>query len=174
MQNKDVFSINEKEVMDYYGFSGFSGKMKLKLKLLNSWFFHSIAYSSIHPGICISSQKRRGVKIGNSCHISPYVLIDLVYPELISIGDNVTIGSNVMIFAHSNPTASKNLKEKYPRRVEKVKIDSGAVINPGCIITAGVTIGKNAMISIGSVVTEDIPENCVAIGNPARVVKKIG
>jgi len=174
MQNEDIFSINEKEVMNYYGYSGFSGKIKLKFKLLYSWFFHSIAYSSIHPGITISSQRKRGVKIGKSCHFSPYVLIDLVYPELIFIGDNVTIGSNVMIFAHSNPTANKELKEKYPRKVEKVKIDSGAVINPGCIITAGVTIGKNAMISIGSVVTEDIPENCVAIGNPARVIKKIG
>jgi acetyltransferase-like isoleucine patch superfamily enzyme len=174
MREENVFSINEKEVMDYYGFSGFSGKIKLKVKLLKSWFFHNIAYSSIHPGIAISSQKKRGVKIGKSCHICPYVLIDLVYPELIFIGDNVTIGSNVMIFAHSNPTANIILKEKYPRKVEKVKIESGAVINPGCIITAGVTIGKNAMISIGSVVTKDIPENCVAIGNPARVIKKIG
>ena len=174
MQNEDIFSINEKEIMDYYGYSGFLGRIKLKFKLLCSWFFHSIAYSSIHPGITISAQRKRGVKIGKSCHISPYVLIDLVYPELIFIGDNVTIGSNVMIFAHSNPTANKELKKKYPRKVEKVKIDSGAVINPGCIITAGVTIGKNAMISIGSIVTEDIPENCVAIGNPARVIKKIG
>lgn len=173
MQNEDVFSINEREVMEYYGYSGFSGKIKLKIKLLSSWFYHKIAYSSIHPGIIIASQKKRGVKIGKSCHFSPYVLIDLVYPELVVIGDNVTIGSNVMIFAHSNPTANKNLKEKYPRRVEKVKIDSGAVINPGCIITAGVTIGKNSMISIGSVVTEDIPDDCIAIGNPARVIKKI-
>ena len=173
-KSEDVFSINEHEVMEYYGFEGEFGKIKLKIKMLRSWILHKWAYSSPLSNFVINLQKSRGVKIGKNCHISPYVMIDLVYPELISIGDNVTIGSNVMIFAHSNPTASKNLKEKYPRRVEKVKIDSGAVVNPGCIITAGVTIGKNAMISIGSVVTEDIPENCVAIGNPARVVKKIG
>ena len=173
-KSDDVFSINEHEVMEYYGLNGEFGKIKLKIKMLRSWILHTWAYSSPLSNFVINLQKSRGVKIGNSCHISPYVMIDLVYPELISIGDNVTIGSNVMIFAHSNPTASKNLKEKYPRRVEKVKIDSGAVVSPGCIITAGVTIGKNAMISIGSVVTEDIPENCVAIGNPARVVKKIG
>jgi len=102
------------------------------------------------------------------------VLIDLVYPELIEIEDNVTIGSNAMIFAHINPTANLILKKThYPRKVAKVTIKSGAVINPGAIITAGVTIGKNSIVSIGSVVFEDIPDNCVVLGNPARVVKKL-
>ena len=52
-------------------------------------------------------------------------------------------------------------------------IKSGAWINPGCIITPGTTIGKNSILSIGSVATGSIPDYCVAIGNPARVVKKI-
>ena len=118
--------------------------------------------------------KDLGVKIGENCHFSPYVLIDLVYPELVEIGDNVTIGSNSMIFAHINPTANLNLKKThYPRKVAKVTIKSGAVINPGAIITAGVTIGKNSIVSIGSAVFEDIPDNCVVLGNPARVVKKL-
>ena len=48
-----------------------------------------------------------------------------------------------------------------------------AVINPGAIIIAGITIGENSIISPRSVVTQDIPDYCVAIGNPARVIKKI-
>jgi len=47
------------------------------------------------------------------------------------------------------------------------------VINPGSIITSGVTIGKNSIVSPGSVVTQDVPDHCVVVGNPARVVKKI-
>ena len=47
------------------------------------------------------------------------------------------------------------------------------MINPGAIITAGVTIGKNSIVSIGSAVFEDIPDNCVVLGNPARVIKKL-
>ena len=79
-----------------------------------------------------------------------------------------------MIFAHSNPTANLKLKNaQYPRKVSAVKIDDGAVINPGSIITAGVSIGKNSLVSVGSVVGEDVPDNCVVVGNPARVVKKI-
>lgn len=175
MENsKDIFSINEHEVMEYYGFKGELGKIKLKIKMLRSWILHNFAYSSPLSNFVINLQKARGVKIGKNCHISPYVLIDLVYPELIEIGDNVTIGSNAMIFGHINPTANLMLKKThYPRKVAKVIIKSGAVINPGAIITAGVTIGKNAIVSIGSAVFEDIPDNCVVLGNPARVIKKL-
>ena len=119
-------------------------------------------------------QKMRGVKIGDNCHLNPYVLLDLVYPELIEIGNNVSLGSNSMVFAHNNPTANLFLKQgEYPRKVAKVTIKSGAVINPGVVVNAGVTIGENCIIGPRSVVGQDIPDYCIAIGNPARVIKKI-
>ena len=118
-------------------------------------------------------QRARGVKIGKSCHLSPYILIDLLYPQLVKIDNNVTIGSNTLIFAHANPTANLFLKKLYPRKVNPVNIKSGAVLFPGCIITAGVTIGENSLIGAGSVVSEDVPDYCVVVGNPARVVKRI-
>ena len=170
----DVFSINEKEVMDYYGFVGEVGKLKMKSKFTKGWILHSLAYSSPHSGFAIKMQKMRGVKIGDNCHLNPYVLLDLVYPELIEIGNNVTLGSNSMVFAHNNPTANLFLKQgEYPRKVAKVTIKSGAVINPGVVVNAGVTIGENCIIGPRSVVGQDIPDYCVAIGNPARVIKKI-
>ena len=93
---------------------------------------------------------------------------------MIYIQDNVTLGSHSMIFAHSNPSANLFLKQgDFPRKVSKVVIKSGAVINPGAIIIAGVTIGENSIISPRSVVTQDIPDYCIAVGNPARVIKKI-
>ena len=54
-----------------------------------------------------------------------------------------------------------------------VLIKKGAVISVGCTIIAGVTIGENSIVGAGSVVTQDIPDFCVAVGNPARVIKKI-
>ena len=170
---KNPFSFNEKEVLEYYGLQGSLGKFSLKCKFLKTWILHSLAYLSPLSSFIIRMQRSRGVKIGNFCHLSPYVLIDLVYPHLVTIEDNVTIGSNSMIFAHVNPTANLALKKIYPRKVKQILIKEGAVLFPGCIITAGVTIGKNSMIGAGSVVGEDIPDNCVALGNPARVVKKI-
>jgi len=171
--NEEAVTLNERELMEYYGYVGFLGRIKLRTKILYSWALHSFAYSSPHSAISVWFQRMRGVKIGNGCHLCPYVLLDLIYPHLIKIENNVTIGSNAMLFAHSNPTASIFLKNKYPRKVAEINIKSGVVINPGCIITAGVTIGENTIISPGSVVTESIPPYCVAVGNPARVVKKI-
>ena len=174
MDENDVFEENELELMKYYGLEGRTGKINFKLKMLKSWIYHKLAYSSPRSNFVIKMQRSRGVKIGKNCHISPYVLIDLVYPNLVKIGNNVTIGSNVMIFAHINPTANLFLKKTaYPRKVAKVTIKEGAVINPGSIITAGVSIGKNSIVSVGCSVFEDVPDACVVVGNPARVVKKI-
>lgn len=170
---QNAFSANEVELLEYYGLRGGLGKIRLRFKFLRTWILHCLAYSSPDSGFAIKMQQMRGVEIGKNCHLSPYVLIDLLYPQLIKIENNVTIGSNTLIFAHVNPTANPFLKKLYPRKVEPVNIKSGAVLFPGCIITAGVTIGENSMIGAGSVIAEDIPDHCVVIGNPARIVKKI-
>ncbi|MDE1769773.1 MAG: acyltransferase [Thaumarchaeota archaeon] len=171
---EDTSTLNENEIMEFYGYKGSCGHFILKLKFLRTWILHSLAYSCPSSGFAIKMQKARGVKIGKNCHISPYVMIDLVYPSLVKIENNVTIGSNALIFAHANPTANLFLKKGiYPRKVEQVTIKSGAVLFPGSIITAGVTIGENSIVGAGSVVFEDIPDYCVVMGNPARVIKKI-
>jgi acetyltransferase-like isoleucine patch superfamily enzyme len=171
---EDTTSLNEKEVMEFYGYTDSMGHFSLKMRFLRTWILHSLAYSCPDPRFVVKMQRARGVTIGENCHISPYVLIDLVYPSLVNIGNNVTIGSNSLIFAHANPTANLFLKKgDYPRKVEQVTIKSGAVLFPGSIITAGVTIGENSMVGAGSVVFENIPDYCVVMGNPARVIKKI-
>lgn len=170
----DHFSVNEKELMDYYHYSGSIGKLRLRMKFLRTWILHSIAYSTPLPSLAISAQRSRGVKIGKGCHFSPYVQIDLLYPDLITIDDNVTIGSNVMIFAHVNPTTNLYLKERgYARTVKPVHIKSGAIIGPGSIITAGVIIGESSIVGAGSMVSQDVPDKCIVLGNPARIIKKI-
>lgn len=173
-EQEDSSLVNEKELLEYFGYRGALGRLKLRMRMARSLLLHKFAYSSLYSGFTIKMQKARGVKIGKHCHFCPYVQIDLVYPELVQVGDNVTIGSNVMIFAHSNPTANLFLKrEQYPRKVAAVTIKNGAVLNPGCIITSGVTIGENSIVSVGSVVFENVPDYCVVVGNPARVIKKI-
>ncbi len=174
MEHDNVSSINEKELMDFYGLTGSIGKFKLRSKILRSWLLHKSAFSSINSSWVIRLQRSRGVKIGKNCHFSPYVLIDLIYPSMIHIGNNVTVGSNTMIFSHYNPTANRFLKENgYPREVQQVTIEDGVVIGPGSIITMGTSIGKNSIIGAGSVISGTIPDNSVVLGNPGRVIKKI-
>ena len=170
----DYIKINENEIMNHFYYSGLSGKLKLRFKFAKTWILHSMAYSSPLPYWIVKLQRMRGVKIGNNCHVSPYVQFDLLYPDQITVENNVSIGTNSIIFAHVNMPANLELKKHaYPRKIKPVTIKSGAVIGPGTIITAGVTIGKNAMTAVGSIVTQDIPDACVVAGNPARVIKKI-
>ena len=55
----------------------------------------------------------------------------------------------------------------------RVKICDGAWLGGGVIVLPGVTIGRNSVIGAGSVVTRDVPDNCVAVGNPCRVIKTV-
>ena len=174
MSEENPVKINEEELMEYYNLRGSGGRVSLRLKFTKTWVFHKLAYSSAYPGWAIKMQRLRGVKIGKNCHINPYVLIDLLYPHLITIEKNVSIGTYSMIFAHNNPTANLFLKKNgYPRTTKPVLIKEGAVINPGSIITAGVTIGKNSIVAVGSIVSKDVPDYTVVAGNPARGVKRI-
>ena len=106
-----------------------------------------------------------GVTIGNNVHIFDSY-IDPLFPFLITIGDNTTL-TDVKVLAHD---ASTN-KELGYTKIGKVQIGSNCFIGAKSLILPGVTIGDNVIIGAGSVITKDIPENSVAVGNPCRVVK---
>ena len=88
----------------------------------------------------------------------------------ITIGDNALIGHNVVIATLNHDMNPETRGSLIP---SPVKIGNRVWIGSGAIILPGVTIGDNAVIGAGSVVTKDVPENAVAVGNPARIVKSI-
>jgi acetyltransferase-like isoleucine patch superfamily enzyme len=166
-------TINKRELMDYYGYKGLSGSVRLFCRVSWSKILQSLATISPHPALTVLLQRMRGVKIGKHVYIGPSVLIDVMYPQLITIEDYVSIGWS-MIFAHSNPTCSIELKNKYyPRKVAPTTIKRGAWIPPGSIILAGVTIGENSVVGAGSVVVRDVEPYTVVAGNPAKLIKKL-
>ena len=172
MQNPE--EINELELMEYYGFKGRIGKVRLKAKLLRSWILQFFASLSPSSNLTIIFQRARGAKIGNHVFIGPGVQIDLVYPHMITIEDYVSIGMNCMIFAHSNPTCSVYLKKHfYPREIAPVTIKRGAWVPPGTIILKGVTIGENSIVGAGSLVLKDVHPYTIVGGIPARHISKI-
>lgn len=170
----DVHEINNKEIMEYLGYKGRSGLIKFYIRFAINWVLQTLAKVSPHPGISRLCQKMRGVNIGNPVYIGPNVHIDDLYPELITIEDFVSVGMGTMIFAHSNPTCSLELKTKYfPRKVEPTVIKKGAWIAPGSIILSGITIGENSVVGAGSVVIKDVPSYTIVGGSPAKVIKKL-
>ena len=88
----------------------------------------------------------------------------------ITIGDNALIGHNVVIATLNH---DMNPEKRGSLMPSPVKIGNRVWIGAGAIILPGVTIGDNAVVGAGSVVTKDIPENTVAVGNPARVIRSI-
>jgi len=101
----------------------------------------------------------KGVKIGNNCLIQAFAYIC----------EGVTIEADVFLGQHS-----MFINDKFPPSDKRWQtlVKEGASIGAGVIIMCGVTIGKNARIGAGSVVTKDIPDGALAYGNPARVVVK--
>lgn len=98
----------------------------------------------------------------------------------IRIGDRVMIASNVQIYTAAHPVLPKErLVQDWKERkttffrtyARPVEIKDNVWIGGGCIILPGVAIGENSVVGAGSVVNRDVPANCVAAGNPCRVIR---
>ena len=166
--------INVRELMDYYGYEGKIGKIRLYFRMLNCWLLQLLASISPHAGITVLLHRMKGVKIGSHVYIGSNVQIDGTYPELITIEDYVSIGMNSMIFAHSNPTNSIWIKKHcYPRKTAPVVIKRGAWIAPGCTILSGVTIGEKSIVGACSLVMTDVKSYTVVAGAPAKPIKEL-
>lgn len=118
--------------------------------------------------------KATGMKIGKGSKIAATVDVDQSAPELITIGKDVWVTRGVMILCHQRDLQAYEVGKPVmdcPLVYKPVVINDGAHIGIGAIIMPGVTIGKGAVIGAGSVVTRDIPDYCVAVGSPAKVIK---
>ena len=90
----------------------------------------------------------------------------------ISIGADCQIGPNVQLLTPIHPIEAQPRRDKL-EAARPITIGDNVWLGGGVIVCPGVTIGENTVIGAGSVVTRDIPANVVAVGNPARVIRKI-
>jgi len=122
----------------------------------------------------------KGAVIGKNCNLNSHTFVE----NDVIIGDNVTLKCGVYVwdgtiiednvFIGPNATLSN---DKYPKSKTKPSSFKKIVLKEGCSIGAnatilpGITIGKNALVGAGAVVTKDVNENQIVIGNPAREIK---
>ena len=113
-----------------------------------------------------------GLKVGNECFIGDETLIDLY--DNVTLENQVTIAQRVTILTHTNVGYKDHPLQKYfPKSSKPVTFKSGCVIAASSTILPGITIGKQAFVAAGSVVTKDVHNNTLVAGVPARFVRKI-
>ena len=124
--------------------------------------------SNTKVGSFVEIQKE--VKIGKNCKISSHSFVC----SGVTIEDNVFVGHGVIftndLFPRATNLDGSQQKEQDWTLVETF-VKKGASIGSNATIICGITIGENSLIGAGSVVTKDIPDNVVAVGNPAKILK---
>lgn len=128
---------------------------------------------TIGDGTSIGSfvEIKAGAVIGKNCKLQAMVYI----PEGITIGDGVFIGPNVTFTNDRYPKATNSdgtRKDACDWQMHKTVVKDGASIGAGATILPGITIGKNALVGAGAVVTKDVPDGATVVGNPARIIKQ--
>ncbi|HQU38047.1 MAG TPA: WxcM-like domain-containing protein [Anaerolineales bacterium] len=123
-----------------------------------------------------------GAVIGEDCNICDHVFIE----NDVVVGDRVTVKCGVQlwdgirleddVFVGPNATFTNDpfpRSKKYPQEFSRIVVQKGASIGANATILPGVTIGQNAMVGAGAVVTRDVPPNSIVMGNPARIVNYV-
>ena len=149
----------------------------MKIKSLKNLLFLHIARLPMKGRVRAKFLKMGGVDICNpsdNIFIGDHVLFDTKHPELITIERGVWIAADCVILSHFLETKPGGEGHEYKRkfRIGRVHIKENAFIGCNTVICNAVTIGRNAIVGAGSIVTKDIPDNEVWAGNPARFIKK--
>jgi len=114
---------------------------------------------------------QKNASVGKRCKISSHTFVC----EGVTIEDNVFVGHNVAFINDSYPraTTGDQLQTDTDWKVEKTLVKKGASIGSGSTILANITIGENALVGAGSVVTKNVPANAIVAGNPARILRYV-
>jgi len=139
-----------------------------KLRKIRNTIYMLLAYSCPNNKMRQWMHRRRGVHIGKNVYLGMFCFLDNLHPEYIYIEDNASINAGTMILTHFNPM--KRYAAVFQAQMAPVLIKEGAIVAVRSTIMPGVSIGKNSVVSAGSVVEKDVPDYTMVKGVPAKKV----
>ncbi len=169
--------VNARRLTRRYYMTDYSDRSE-RIKILTELF--GKVGENVAIDVPIHCDHGKNVRIGNDVVIG--MNCTFVDNAPIDIGNRVMIASNVQFYTSFHPVKPKerfindeDVKDGifFRTMAKAIIVEDGAWIGGGAILLPGVTIGKNSVIGAGSVVTRSVPENCVAVGNPCRVIQRI-
>lgn len=177
------FRMNGIEIAD--GIKGFNVKKRFYLHVNNNatvrvgknfTFYSDSCLNPLSRNLrgCICVDENAEIKIGNRVGMSSAILWA---KKGIKIGDRVTVGANVVIL--DSDCHSLNHLDRWTEndmkncKCKPIVIEDDVLIGAGSYVLKGVHIGARSIIGAGSIVTSDIPADCIAAGNPARIIRYI-
>lgn len=117
--------------------------------------------------------RRMGIRIGADVYMGFDIELETNYPQLVRIGNHVTISHRCIISAHMGSPSDTPVKRFVSMDAKPVVIEDGAWICIGAVILPGVTIGENAVVAAGAVVSRDVPPDTMVGGVPARHIRRL-
>ena len=131
-------------------------------------------FGSVGDALCLKTPIQ--CDFGFNIHLGESVLINYncVFLDAapITIGDNCFIGPMTGMYTVSHPIDPERRNEGYVNG-RPITLKENVWVGGGCTFLPGVTVGKNVIVGAGSVVTKDIPDNVIVVGNPAKIIRTI-
>ena len=137
------------------------------------WAYVSIGTGTViwgRPTIVGLEHSRHNLVIGDNCVINDGCHFDACGP--IEIGDNVSIGQQVMILTNAHELADGS-RRAGPNRIQPVRVERGAWLSTRCTLLPGITVGEGAVVAAGAVVNCSVAPNTLVGGVPARFIRTL-
>lgn len=152
-----------------------------KFTLAKQKILNMVARVTLHRGLRIWLYRQMGINIGKNCVVEMFCYLDDQFPELVFFDDHSGPSRHVIILCHDDVAAkaedSDVALEDFEARhgfVAPVRLKSYSGIGAGSILLPGVTVGEGSMIGAGAVVNKSVPDQSLAVGIPAKVIKTFG